>query len=80
MSFHSDILDAATKIIGDSADVYIDQEHARATALRAISKQTGYTETKTFVHGLGYLTETRMWAKSFLEKITISASSPEDHV
>jgi len=80
MSIHTDILDTATKILGDSADVYIEQESAASTEVRAIARQTGYTESKTVVHGLGYLAESRMWAKSLLEKIAIPASSPQDHV
>jgi hypothetical protein len=77
MSIHIEILDAAEKILGASADVYIEQENAASTNLRAIAKQTGYTEPKTVVHGLGYLAETRIWANSFLNRITIPASSPQ---
>jgi hypothetical protein len=80
MSIHSDILYAATKILGDSADVYIEQEGAASTELRAIARQTGYTESKTVVHGLGYLADSRTWAKSLLEKIATQASSPQAHV
>ncbi len=80
MSIHLEILDAAARILGDSSDVYIEKEMARATEVRATAKQTGYTESKVVVHGMGYLADTRMWAKSFLQKITIPASSGQDHL
>jgi hypothetical protein len=46
----------------------------RQQKLAAVAKLTGYVEFKTVVHGLGYATEARSWAKSFLDKIAIPAA------
>jgi hypothetical protein len=74
MSIHEEILEVAQKILGDSADVSIEGKDAAATKLAAVAKLTGYVEFKTVVHGLGYATEARSWAKSFLDKIAIPAA------
>lgn len=80
MSIHEEILEAAQRVLGDSATVSIEGEDAAATKLAAVGKLTGLSEFKTVVHGMGYLSEARSWAKSFLGKIATSAAPPQKAV
>lgn len=69
MSLADEICSAAQTIMGDIAEVHVDQADLDSTTIYAIARAGNFTEFKTIHHGLDYRAAAQEWAQSFLKQI-----------